>query len=234
MPGLELPSTIEGCRGSLLLLLLSRKVLYTRARSVLNRQHGLQWGELLTAARHGDQDALNAVWGKLRKYLLIVAQRGLNRSLRGKLDASDIVQQSMMEAHESLLQFNGDSEGELRSWLIRLVENNLVDADRHFRGTQQRDVSREVSIHTRALQGGVLDRSPDALTVLSLRESNQKLTAAIAALPDQRRIVLELRSRDRLSYAAIGRIMGLTEVAARKLWSRAVSDLRETLAKQDD
>jgi RNA polymerase sigma-70 factor (ECF subfamily) len=83
---------------------------------------------------------------RYRQYLVVLADRQLDSRLRGKLDASDVVQQTLLEAHENKEHFRGTHEAELIAWLRKILANNLLDAIRGLR-RQKRDVAREQSLN---------------------------------------------------------------------------------------
>jgi len=189
--------------------------------------HSLDWSELIDAARGGCDVALGQIVARLRGYLLAVADQGLGDGLRAKFGASDVVQQSLLEAHESIGQFHGSSEGELRLWLRRIVLHNLVDSARRYTATQARNIGQETSLETlprfeRALVNG----DPTASWQLQRKEVDLQLLDAIGRLPARQRRVVELRHRWGRSYAEIARELDTTEASVRKLWSRAVGQLK--------
>ncbi len=186
------------------------------------------WDELLIAARDGDNSALSEIWTRLRAYLRLTADHDLDGILQNKMDASDIVQQSLMEAHQGFSRFRGQSEHEIRAWLVRLVRHNLIDARRRFVETDKRNVSRELSAHTRALPGP--DKTPSSL--VSRKEQDEELMRAVTLLPARNQQILELRHRQGLSHAEIAEELGMTEMAARQLWSRTVDQLRNQLVRR--
>ncbi len=189
----------------------------------------ISWSELIQAARDGDDSALNEIWRQLRSYLLIFADQRLDDGLRGKLDASDVVQQSLLEAHRDFGEFRGESESELKSWISRLVVHNLSDAGRRFRQSQQRDVAKEVTLSAEA-ELTVAKKESSASSIVRRRETDDELLRAVAELPERSQQIVELRHRLGLSHAEIGRELGMTEAATRKLWSRIVEELQERLA----
>src|SRR5262245_24160506 len=101
----------------------------------------------LSAARTGNQDALGQVLQACRAYLLLVAERELDPHLQAKGGASDLVQETLMDAVRAFGTFHGNSEEELRRWLRRLLLNNLVSFARRYRGADKRQVRREVGLH---------------------------------------------------------------------------------------
>ncbi|QEG33577.1 RNA polymerase sigma factor [Bythopirellula goksoeyrii] len=184
------------------------------------------WPALLAAARNGDDEALGQVCEQLRHYLWIMADNGLGTDLQAKLGASDVVQDTMLDAVDDFRSFRGRTEAEFRAWIKRLIEHNLIDSARRFRDTQARDTSREVSAEELDCGAGEM-RSASSL--IRRRETDEELLRAIAKLPPRQRQIIELRHRQGLTYQEIAKQLEMTEVAARKLWSRTVEQLRDQL-----
>src|SRR5438105_10123792 len=80
-----------------------------------------------------------------RGYLRALAQIELGRRLQSKVDPSDIVQQSLLEAHQDLAALKGRTEAELVAWLRTILARNLLNTARDF-AAQKRDVRREQSL----------------------------------------------------------------------------------------
>lgn len=187
----------------------------------------VNWPEMLEAARKGDGTALGLLCEHLREYVSLVAAAGLNRGLRAKVDPSDIVQQSFMEAQTGIGEFRGTSELEFRTWLVRLVEHNLLDVHRHYQQARRRNVSREVPFAPQQY----VSPQPTASSILLKRERDEQLASAVAMLPERRRQIIELRHQHRLGFAEIGLQLNISEAAARQLWVRTVNELRKALTE---
>src|SRR4051812_35651697 len=81
-----------------------------------------------------------------RSYLLVLAEARFDAVLRGKVSPSDIVQQTLIEAHQKIGEFRG-GRPELAAWLRQILRHNLLDALRTF-GRAKRDAGREQRLET--------------------------------------------------------------------------------------
>src|SRR5262249_15617746 len=115
--------------------------------------------ELIRRCRAGDEAARAELFTRYRHYLHLLAQTQLGRHLRGKCDPSDLVQQTLLEAHRDFPAFQGTHETELVAWLRRILAHNLFNEARRF-ATRGRDATREVSLE--GFQTG-LDQSSQML-----------------------------------------------------------------------
>src|SRR4051794_28368064 len=82
---------------------------------------------------------------RYRPYLQMLARVQLNPRLQSKISPSDIVQQTLLKAHEKRQQFRGTSDAELAGWLRKILANTLAETMRNF-SRQQRDVALEKSL----------------------------------------------------------------------------------------
>src|SRR5262245_805725 len=97
----------------------------------------------LPAARAGSREALGQTLDQCREYLLEVARRALGSGLRAKGGASDLVQDTFLEAQRRFGQFDGESTGQLRAWLRSLLLHKAAKLGRRYHCTQKRKLSRE-------------------------------------------------------------------------------------------
>ena len=189
-----------------------------------------QW---LAAARGGSREALGQALDACRRYLLIVAQRELDPDLQAKGSASDLVQETFLEAQRDFAQFHGDSSAEWKAWLRQLLRNNLANFTRTYRATAKRDVHREVTVDPAGSSGGSRTRlvadilSPSGLAVE--HEQAQSLLRALEQLPEDYRQVILFRYQEQQPFEEIARLMNRSGNAVRILWSRAVRRLRQTM-----
>ena len=187
-----------------------------------------QWKVLIEEARNGGDDALSRIVKEFREYLLLVADREIGTQLQAKFDAADVVQTSLVDAMSSIDQFKGSSEKEIRSWLTKIVLNNLQDEARRYTKTSARAVDREKNSSSiiNVLRDDLIE-SPS--TSLSTQEQDSRLKMLIEKLPQQQQDVLAYRHQHELSYQQIAERLGITEATARKICSRARIQLREWL-----
>lgn len=187
----------------------------------------------LQAAQAGSSEALGQMLEACRGYLLFVAAHELDPRLRAKGGASDLVQQTLLEAFQDFARFQGGSEEELRAWLRRLLLNNVANFARLFRDTSKRKMSAEVPLDggdssaewAQTLIGG--DSTPSAHAMAN--EQAEAVEKALQRLPDDYRQVILLRYREELAFEEIGRIMERSANAVEKLWLRAIERLRQEL-----
>lgn len=183
-------------------------------------------------ARQGCSEALGRVLQGCRAFLLRVAEQELGNDLRAKGGASDLVQETFLEAQRDFARFAGQSEAELLAWLRRMLLNNLANFARQYRGTDKRRIDREIALDHSPADGTPRDLADSVQTpsaVLMGHEESVALRQAMERLPEQYRLVLTMRYQQERTFEEIGQAMGMTFSAARKLWLRAVLRLQQEL-----
>ena len=195
-------------------------------------------GDLIAAARSGSPAALGRLFEMAREHLLLLADSELPSSIRAKVGASDIVQETACDAHRAFPGFSGATSEEFIAWLRAILQNNVVDAVRRFEGSLKRDVRRETVLHSRHESGGrglgrpqvtAATRPPERSAIR--REDATAILAAVARLPDDYRLVLQLRYWEGLTFQQIGARVGRSAEAVRKLWYRGVQRLQSDLCE---
>ena len=188
---------------------------------------------LLRQAKAGDAATVGRLLEQYRRYLSLLARVQIGRRLQGKVDASDLVQDTFLEAHRSFGRFRGDSEAEFVAWLRRILAANLTDLLRRYLGARGRDVRLEREIQDAIDQSSVLlDRalaSPQSSPSRQAerREQGVLLADALAQLPEDYREALVLRHLEGLAFPEIARRMGRSQDSVEKLWMRGLARLRQ-------
>ncbi len=198
--------------------------------SVPGEAHDSDSDRSLADARAGSPEALGNALEAHRRYLLLVAEKELAPDLRAKGGASDLVQETFIEAQRDFRQFRGESGEEFRGWLRRILLHNLGAFTRRYRDCGMRDVGREVGLLGNGSQGQPVEilaaESATPSAVVTAHEQSLALQGALDRLPDDYRRVIRLRYDDNLTFEQIGQEMGRSPEAARKLWARAMDCLR--------
>ncbi|MEM7456844.1 MAG: sigma-70 family RNA polymerase sigma factor [Planctomycetota bacterium] len=191
---------------------------------------------LIGDAKDGDESAREQLLAEMRQFLSMLANQNLDRELKQKIGASDIVQLSFLRVVEYFDTFKGKSAAEFRGWLKRIVINEINNSRRSFH-TDKRDVKRERTLgplDSRA-PGTVapdpqLTPSSDAMAA----ERIELFYSVLEELSPEHAEVIRLRSIQELSFKEIGSRMNRSEDAASKLWFRAMTRLEEKLAGRDE
>jgi RNA polymerase sigma-70 factor (ECF subfamily) len=187
---------------------------------------------LLRKAKTGDSAALGLLLERYRPYLTLLARTQIGRRLKGKADASDVVQEACLGAHRDFGQFRGGSEGEFLAWLRQVLASVLANFVRHYEGTQRRDIRLERQLaeeldHSSQALGRVLSASGSSPSRhVERREQAMLLSEALDRLPVEDREVLVLRHLEGLSFPEVARRMGRTVDSVKKRWPRALVRLR--------
>jgi len=186
---------------------------------------------LLGAARQGDTDALGQLLDAHRSYLRLLARLEVGRRLQAKVDASDLVQETFLQAHRAFPDFRGTSEAEMLQWLRSILASRLSKTVRRYYGAQCRDLELEQDLgrSSQALQGmlAISETSPSQRVVR--QEQAVLLANAVERLPDDYREVIVLRNLRRLRFQEVAREMGRSVDSVHKLWARALTKLRVEL-----
>ena len=195
--------------------------------------------ELIQHARRGDAECREELFRLCRSYLGFVAKAQVESWLRVKVDASDVVQQTLLEAHRDFDGFQGKSEQELLAWLRKILTHNVADFIRRYRGTAKRQVRREVPLRGTA-ETGVARGAPEPAApgptpsqeFLQL-DNELRMAAALAELPPDYQEVVVLRNLQRLSFNEVAEQMGRSRPAVQMLWMRAIKRLQQALGNDE-
>jgi RNA polymerase sigma-70 factor (ECF subfamily) len=176
------------------------------------------------------EDARDLGLERCREYLRMLARLQLHPLLHAKLDASDVVQQTLLSAHANRHQFQGRTEAELLGWLRQILANHLHGAMRRF-GTGVRDVSRERSLDDVAarLDVWLVSDQPSPSQCVMREELHLRLANALSQLPADQRLAIELHHLKGSTLAETAAEMRRTKNAVIGLLFRGLKKLRHLL-----
>jgi RNA polymerase sigma-70 factor (ECF subfamily) len=170
---------------------------------------------------------------QFRSYLLLLARMQLDPGPRNRIDPSDVVQQTLLEAHARAEQFHGDDSA-LAAWLRQALVNNLRDAWRALR-RERRDVRREQSLDEAVeqsslrLEGMLADPHSSPSQQAVRNEDLLRLADALTRLPEAQREAVVLHHLQGHTLAETSVRLGRTDAAVAGLLHRGLKKLRELM-----
>jgi RNA polymerase sigma-70 factor (ECF subfamily) len=195
--------------------------------------------DLIALAKAGDREALGRLFERHREAMLAMLRRRLSGPLGRRLDASDLVQQTFLEAAASFQQFRGDGEAELDAWLRRILECNFTSAARDHLFTQKRTALKETSLDDSQSSGPAVrqclaaDHTSPSLRAIRF-EQVAILLKAIEALPPDQREAVRLRHIVGWPLERIAQHMHRSNAATAGLLKRGLRGLREQLRAEGE
>jgi RNA polymerase sigma-70 factor (ECF subfamily) len=192
---------------------------------------------LLADAQTQNPRAVDQLLDEFREPLRRVVGMRLDPALARRVDASDIVQDVLIEATQRLRDYLKKPDMPFHLWLRHLAQDRIIDTHRRHRLAQRRSIDREQPIHRPAwaedssasLVAQLVDADRTPGTEAIRRELQQKLEAAVAELNDDDRDVILMRHTEQLSNQDVAKALGLTEAAASMRYLRALRRLRSVL-----
>ncbi len=192
--------------------------------------------ELLVRLRAGDEKALGELYSLHRDRLKQMLEFRMDRRLRGRADASDILQEVYIDAHQRMRHYLKKPKMSFYIWLRQLTTQRLIDIHRHHLLAEKRDAKQDISIH-RQLAAGT-SASMAALLVARLASPSQmamrielveQIEDALETMDPIDREVLALRHFEELRNGEVAEVLGLKPAAASNRYVRALSRLRDVL-----
>jgi RNA polymerase sigma-70 factor, ECF subfamily len=174
---------------------------------------------------------------QFRSYLRLLARMQLPAKLAPKVDASDVVQQTMVQAYQGLGQFRGSTPQEMAGWLRKILANQMAHLVRDF-GRLKRDAGRELPL------AALIDQSSARLEAWLAAEQSSpseqavrndallQLAAALETLPDEQRLAVELHYCRGLTLAEVAHELNRTPPSVAGLVHRGVMKLKAALGEE--
>jgi RNA polymerase sigma-70 factor (ECF subfamily) len=166
-----------------------------------------------------------------RDYLHLLARLQLDPRLAGKVDPSDVVQQTLVKAHQNRAQFRGQTAAEQAGWLRRILSNTLIDAARKFGRELDLEQPLEQRLHDSSarLEAWLAADQSSPSEAAGRQEQLLRVARALGQLPDDQRTAIELHHLRDQPVADIARDLGRTEASIAGLLRRGLKRLRELL-----
>lgn len=194
--------------------------------------------ELLAGAKKGEPGAVDQLLAKHRDAVRRMIDLRLDPAIVQRLDASDVVQEVLIEANRRLKDYLKNPPMPFHLWLRHIAKDHIIDAHRRHHQAQKRGVNREQPIHRPAwaerssleLAGQLMDQDLTPASAAIQEEMQRRLREAIEQLDDDDREVILMRHYEMLANQEVAESLGLTEAAASMRYLRAVRKLRDLLA----
>ncbi len=179
-------------------------------------------------------DAPDLPWERYRAYLHLLARLQLPARLRVKFDSSDLVQQTLLEVFRAADRLAVMEEPARAAFMRRVLANNLGDLVRRY-ATEARDLDRERSLEAQVHQSSA--RLADWLAAAGSSPSQRcvreeellRLADALARLPDDQRLAVEMKHLEGATVADIAAVLARSNTAVGGLLRRGLARLRELL-----
>lgn len=197
-----------------------------------------QTDRLLSDAKADQANAVERILEAFREPLRRVIELRLDPVLARRVDASDIVQDVMLEVAQRLREYLKNPTMPLQLWLRHLAQDRIIDTHRRHRLAQRRSVDKEQPIAKPAwatddssagLVAQLIDAEKTPATEAIRVELGRRLTEAVDQLSDDDREVILMRHTEQMSNQDVANALGLTEAAASMRYLRALRRLRAVL-----
>ncbi len=199
--------------------------------------------ELLLQAKAGDRAAVERLLERHREALRRMIELRMDQQIERRVDASDIVQDVLIDANRRLTDYLGSPDLPFHLWLRHMAKDRLIDAHRRHRGAARRSVNREQSLNTASYADeSALDlaarlkdnRELTPATAATQRELQERFRAAVDQLDEHDREVILMRHFEHLSNQEVARALDISEPSAGMRYLRAVRRLRKLLNPDAD
>jgi RNA polymerase sigma-70 factor (ECF subfamily) len=197
----------------------------------------LQNATLLDRAQRGDKQALGELMALHRDRLRRMVQLRMDRRLRGRLDASDVIQEAFLEAATRFDEYARGRPMPFFLWLRFITGQRLLGAHRRHLGVRARDARREVALYrgslpeatSESLAAQLLGRLTSPSHAAVRAELQIRLQETLNSMEETDREILALRHFEQLSCAESAEELGIEEPAASSRYYRALKRLRALL-----
>jgi RNA polymerase sigma-70 factor (ECF subfamily) len=192
---------------------------------------------LLERVKRGDDEARQALLARHREPVRRMIDLRLDPAIAARLDASDVVQEVLLEASRRLDDYLRDPAMPFPLWLRHIARDHIIDAHRRHRQAQRRGVDREKPLVPAAfadrssleLAAQFLDQELTPASAAIQQEMQRRLHVAISELDEDDREVVLMRHFEQMSNQEVAAVLGLSEAAASMRHLRALRKLKDLL-----
>lgn len=194
---------------------------------------------LIERAAAGDEPAAQELFARHRDRLKRMVHLRLSRRLQGRVDDSDVLQETYIDVARRLPEYHADPKLPFYLWLRHMAGLKLAEIHRRHLGTQLRDADREVTLH----RGGLPEADSVSLAAHLLGQLTTPSQAAIKAetrlivqdalnnMDPTDREVLALKHFEQLSTSEIADVLGMSKAGAGARYLKAIKRLKEILSQ---
>ncbi|RLS80086.1 MAG: sigma-70 family RNA polymerase sigma factor [Planctomycetota bacterium] len=195
---------------------------------------------LLANAKGGDRAAVNRLLERHRVSLRKLISLRLDRQIARRVDASDVVQDVLLEANTRLQDYLADPRMPFHLWLRQLAQDRMIDLHRRHRGAQRRSLDREQSLAVPQfadrsgfdLMGQLADHELTPAAASIRKELEARFVIALDQLEDEDREIVLMRHFEQLGNSEVAEALGLSAAAAGMRHLRALRKLRAILGER--
>jgi RNA polymerase sigma-70 factor (ECF subfamily) len=172
---------------------------------------------------------------RFRSYLYLLAQSGLDRNLRAKVDLSGIVQQTLLEAHQAWSSVAEESTERQAAWIRRILQHNLTDeARRWLAAARNVDLERAIERSSLGLASLLVSAQSSPSQQVQRQEELIRMADALLGLPEDQKRAVELHHLQGKPLAEVAQVLNRSKSAVAALLYRALQRLRQELTLNED
>lgn len=193
--------------------------------------------DLLNQVKNGDPAAVDSLLERHRESLRRLVEMRLDQKIARRIDASDIIQDVLVEANRRLREYVEHPAMAFHLWIRQIAKDRIIDAHRRHRVSAKRSIDREqvqraegkLDQSTLDLVGELRDSQLTPAAAATQRELALQVELAVAKLPDADRDIILMRHYEHLTNFEVAQSLNLTEPAASMRYLRALRKLRGLL-----
>ena len=197
--------------------------------------------DLLQHIKAGDETAINRLLERHREALRRMVDMRLDPKIRQRVDASDVVQETMMEANRRMSKFLENDAMPFHLWIRQIATDRLIDAHRRHRVSKKRSVDLEQAPvvasnldHSTIQFGNQLEDREITPSEAAMRaEMQRRFEAALDEMDNHDQEIIVMRHFEKLSNQEVASILGLSEPAASMRYLRAIRRLQKQLSPEE-